>query len=305
MEQNKRKKRISMIWKIGMVCICATVVTIVSILFYAQLDIQSKVPIEILEQNDVSVNLYHQRNIFIVKNKEPKREDRVLLYLHGGSYIAELKQEHWEFVQEIVQETDATVIIPDYPLAPKYGYTDVFSMLLPLYQQILKKVPGEHLILLGDSAGGGMALGLLEKVGELGYQLPQKTIVISPWLDISLSNPAIGDIQKYDKSLDRNVLKIAGLMYAEKKGTQEYLVSPLLGPVQYLQNVTVFTGTNDILNPDVAILQQKVQQAGGMIQIKQTPHAMHNWIIQKYVQEEVYRAQEDFQELIKVIQREE
>ena len=177
--------------------------------------------------------------------------EKVILYLHGGSYMAELQPEHWHFFSHIIQDTGVTIVVPDYPLTPQYHYTDVFSMIFPLYKDILEKVGKDHLIVMGDSAGGGMALALLEKAGEENLDQPSQTILISPWLDVSMENPEIEHVQENDKMLNKDLLKMAGVAYAgSEEQIKNYLVSPIYGPLEKLENITIYTGTYDILNPD-------------------------------------------------------
>ena len=70
----------------------------------------------------------------------------------------------------------STVILPDYPLTPKYTYKDVFNMVTPLYKEIIDKVDGNDLIVMGDSAGGGITLALMERIGAEDIDMPSKTI---------------------------------------------------------------------------------------------------------------------------------
>ena len=94
--------------------------------------------------------------------------------------MAEATSNHWEFIENLVDDTGATVILPDYPLTPKYNYKDVFNMVVPLYKEIQQKVDvSNELIIMGDSAGGGLSLALLEKISQEDIKMPKKTILIS------------------------------------------------------------------------------------------------------------------------------
>ena len=137
------------------------------------------------------------------------------MYFHGGSYLAEMTGKHWDFIDKLVHDTGVTVVLPDYPLAPQYNYEDAFNMVLPLYEKILEKVKQENLILMGDSAGAGMSLSLVQKIAEDKLVQPSKTILISPWLDVTMSNKEIDEVQKRDTKLNKNILKIVGIVYAK------------------------------------------------------------------------------------------
>ena len=100
-------------------------------------------------------------------------------------------------------------------------------MIEPLYRDLIAKVGKERLILMGDSAGGGMALGLLEKMGEIGEKMPYKTILLSPWLDVTMTNPEVEEKEKVDPVLLKEALIVAGKKYAGEDGMDSYLVNPI------------------------------------------------------------------------------
>lgn len=271
-------------------------VIISSYLFNAE--VQSRPPQYIKEQCNITKESYKGRNVFKITSKNGVRSDKIIFYLHGGSYMAEMVNQHWELFRDIVNDTGCTIIAPDYPLAPKHNYVDVFNMIIPLYKEMTKTVSSDKIVFLGDSAGGGMAIALAERLAEEGQNLPSQTIAISPWLDVRMENPEIDKVQKHDPFLLKSALKIAGIAYAGKDGMGDYLVNPIDGPLEKLQNVTIFTGTYDILNPDVHVFAQKAKEKGVAIQVKETPKATHIWILNRYTREKTYHAKEDYQELI-------
>lgn len=248
---------------------------------YWIIDIQTIVPEKVKEKCELKTEQFMGRNVFIVTPKAKQKSTKKVLYFHGGSYVAEATDLHWDFIEKIVNDTGATVILPDYPLTPKYNYKDVFNMVEPLYKEMINKIDPTDLIIMGDSAGGGLGLALEEKVGKQNLPMPEKTILISPWLDVKLINPQIDEIQKYDKQLNKETLKLAGIAYAGEDGINSYLVNPIEGDLSNLKNVTIFTGTYDILNPDVHVLQEKAKQVGVSIEIREYEQARHVWLIEK------------------------
>lgn len=279
------------------------VIVLAVISYYLIVDIQTKVPKEVEENCQLETEQFMGRNIFIVKPKKQEKSDIKILYFHGGSYMAEASKQHWEFIEKIVNDTRATVILPDYPLAPKYTYKDVFKMIVPFYKEVIEKVDANHLILIGDSAGGGLGLPLEEKIGEENLPMPAKTILISPWLDVRLTNPEINEVQKVDKELNKETLKLAGIAYAGDDGMNSYLVNPIEGDLSKLQNVTILTGTYDILNPDVQILKEKAEKIGVKINVKEYEKAGHIWMIEKNDNQEL--VQQGYEEILELIISEE
>lgn len=271
--------------------------------YFLFIDIQSKLPKNLKSDYQIEIKKYSDRNVFIINQKD-KQNQKHIIYLHGGSYVGGIEEYHWKFIEDIIQDTEYSVIVPDYPLAPKYTYKEVFEMIVPLYTDIIQEINPENLILMGDSAGGGIALALEQRVGELGLEMPEQLLLISPWLDTTMSNPKIDEVQKLDKELNKETLKAAGMAYARRDnledhfgdGAKNYLVNPIDGPVKNLKNVTIFTGTHDILNPDVHVFVDKAKQQGIEINVEEYEGAGHIWIVDENRNEG--KAKEAYEQLV-------
>ena len=313
--------------KSAVTLIVLLVLTAVAVVAYFMIaEIETKV---IPNENTYTCNIeqkkFMNKNVFILTPKNIEKTELTILYFHGGSYMAEIMQEHWNFLEKVINSTGATVILPDYPLAPKHNYKDVFDMVVPLSNEIVSKINLVNLVVMGDSAGGGLALALEEKIvadtkslstqndseeinqGEIGmnqdYKLPAKTILISPWLDVRLENPKINEVKKLDKDLNKDTLKLAGIAYAGEDGLNSYLVNPIDGDLSKLKNITIFTGTYDILNPDVHILVQKAEEQGISINIKEYEGASHIWILKDSSKEKDLK-ENAYNDLIEVLKAE-
>ena len=211
-----------------------------------------------------------------------------------------MSQTHWKFIENLVTDTKVTVVLPDYPLTPKYKYTDVFSMIEPLYEEIQSKIGDKKLIVMGDSAGGGMSLALCQSVAQKQINQPTKLILLSPWLDVTLENSEIDRVQAYDKNLNKEALKIAGIAYAgANENTKDFHVSPLYGNMENLPNISIYTGTYDILNPDVKKLEEKAKEQGIKTEIKEYEGAQHIWLLER--ENKTTIAQEAYEDLVKEI----
>jgi len=195
-------------------------------------------------------------------NPRQQKSDKHLLYFHGGGYVNGITKYHWDFIEKIAEETKCSVTLPLYPLAPEYTYKDVFDFITPVYEQALTKRNPDNLIIMGDSAGGGMALALAQYLKEKKISQPKNIVLISPWLDITLSNPDIVAIEKQDPFLAKSGAVEAGRMYAGKQDPLNYLISPLYGDLKGLGKISMFIGTNDIMYPDTILLNRRIQEIG-------------------------------------------
>ena len=224
---------------------------------------------------ELKVENYIGRKVFVVTPKNREKTDKVILYFHGGAYMAEATKQHWEFIENLIDDTGATVIFPDYPLTPKYNYKDVFNMIFPLYKEIDERIDIENL------------------------KIPKEVILISPWLDVRLTNPDIEKVEKRDKKLNKEALKLSGIAYAGEEGIDSYLVNPIDGDLSKLRNITILIGTDDILNPDAHKLQEKAKNTNVEINLKEYENASHIWIIDKDSNKEVTKT--GYEDLISII----
>ena len=94
-----------------------------------------------------------------------------------------------------------------------------------------------------------------------------------------MTNPKIDKVQENDKDLSKEKLKIAGILYSGEKENSSYLVNPINGPINKLKNVTIYTGTYDILNPDAKDFVEKAKNEEIQITLKEYEKASHIWIL--------------------------
>lgn len=287
--------------RMAVLMIVAIVLGIIVAGYYKFVGVESSAPSQKNYTYNIQTEKFMNRNVYIITPIGGATNNKVIMYLHGGAYVAEIGGDHWNMVGRLIEDTGSTIVLPDYPLAPKYTYKDVFKMMEPLYKEVEEKVGANNLILMGDSAGGGMSLSLIEKIStQNNYEIPSKTILISPWLDVRLNNPQISKVKKNDKELNKESLRLAGIAYAGDDGIDNYLVNPVDGDISKLKNVTIFTGTYDILNPDTHILEDKAKQQGIDIQLKEYEKAGHIWIVnQKWDKSLVERGYNDLIEVVK------
>lgn len=293
------KKKMLIIFIILLVL--AVLILTTGIYFYYKTPVLA-IPAYMSVEYDFQKEDFHQREVYMISARKHKSE-QYILFLHGGAYTTNLTPEYWTFLSGIVDDTKATVVVPDYPLAPEYSYQDVFDMIVPLYEELITKVGTENVIVMGDSAGGGLGLALCEQEGEKGVTQPKRLILISPWLDISMTNKQIDVVQPNDPKLNKEILKVAGKGYARETDEKDYHVSPLYGPLEHLQNITIYTGTYDILNPDAKEFAKKAKESGVNIEYKEYEKAVHIWIL-SYQDEFAYQAKEAYQDLVNLIIKE-
>jgi acetyl esterase/lipase len=179
----------------------------------------------------------------------------------------------------MLKATGCTITAPDYPLAPTYTYVDAFDMVVKLYKQMMQTNEAENMILMGDSAGGGFALALAQRLRDEHLPQPGKIILLSPWLDITLTNECIKSIDRIDPFLGIEGLLEAGKQYAGFASPDNYLLSPLYGSLKGLGKIFVFAGSNEILVADTRKLKSLAAMQQVDITYYEYPDMFHAWML--------------------------
>lgn len=218
------------------------------------------------------------RKIWHIKPKE-NYSDQVIVFLHGGAYIFNMTKMHWQLIEKISLKTNASLVVPDYPLAPGAKWHEVYAFLKEVYAELLATTACENIIFMGDSAGAGLALGFAQSLRNEKKPLPQQILLISPWLDITMCNPDIFDVDKDDRLLGINGLRLAGKAYAGDLAPEDFKVSPIFGEMDGLPEVSLFIGTHDLLMPDSRLLKNKMQSANLPFNFFEYPEMYHDWVL--------------------------
>lgn len=217
--------------------------------------------------------------------------DTVIVYLHGGAYVNGFAKQHWDFIGTLVDNLNATVVAPDYPLAPKHDHQDVFAMLLPYYKKMVSDVGSDRIFFMGDSAGGGLSLALSQLLREQALPQPRGLVLLSPWLDVTMADPQLGQVDPLDPFLSIDGLKDAGCWYAGHADPQHYLISPLYGDLKGLPPIQIFTGTHDILVVDARRFHDKAQREGIQYDYREYEAMFHVWMLLPIAEAEQARRQ--------------
>lgn len=244
---------------------------------------------------NIAKRIVNDRNVFTLSPKDGL-STRHILYLHGGAYIQNFVTQHWRFLSGLVKGTHCTITAPDYPLAPKHTYVDAFGMVTPLYQQIIRESGPENTLVMGDSAGGGFALALCQQLNIDATPQPKRIVLLSPWLDITLSNPEIDKLDPQDPFLSASGLRKAGRAYAGSSDLNNFMLSPINGLLKGLGDISIFMGTNDILAADARRLCLLAGKQGVSIDYREYKDMVHVWMLLYF--RESRKAQEEIRQLI-------
>ncbi len=210
---------------------------------------------------------------------QPQRpDDRVLLYIHGGGFVSCSAATHRPITCQLARSTGARVFAVDYPLAPESRYPAAPDAILAAYRWLIHDVvPPDRLAVIGDSAGGNLALGLLIRARDEGLPLPACAVALSPWLDLSGSLPSIRSNDGHCAMFrPRNVTDFAAA-YLGPDAEPETWASPLGCEVAGLPPILLQVGATELLHDDSVQMHEKLQAAGGESALQVYDGVFHGW----------------------------
>ena len=191
----------------------------------------------------------------------------IMLYLHGGMYLCGHPTAHRGIVAKFVRATGLAALVPDYRLAPEHPYPAALDDALAAYRFLLDEGHlASEIILVGDSAGGGLALALLLALKERGLPLPAAAAALSPWTDLTLS----GDSHRSQAEAclsPPGCAQAASAAYAGSHPTDLPLISPLWGDLSGLPSLFLSVGSAEILRDDTLRFADKARAAGTTVQV--------------------------------------
>jgi acetyl esterase/lipase len=198
---------------------------------------------------------------FDVYTVRPQRDNSVtappatIIYLHGGAYVSEIQHPHWKLIAELATKLRCPVVTPIYGLAPDHHVERALDLMHAVLDTATAVGPT---YLVGDSAGGGLALSATLAWLESGRPAPRGLTLIAPWLDASLSNPAIDDVESTDPWLTRSGLAVCAQSWAGPVDINDPRVSPLFADLADVPSIDLYVGDRDITVADCRLLRDRL-----------------------------------------------
>lgn len=250
-------------------------------------------PRRMLKGVDVEVSSFQERAVVSLTPREGEgagRREGEILFLHGGAYLLPATPFHWELMADLAKRTGLKALFVDYPLAPEHHSGEALNFVLDFYHHRYgARMPQERkgpLFLVGDSAGGGLALALLMALRVTGRApLPQKCFLVSPYLDAGCTDPRQREYEAVDPLLTVEGLRRAGRIYAGSLSLEDWRISPLFGDLSGLCPLSLYTSTADILHPDALRLKERLEAAGLPYSYHCQEDLLHEWLLFSFLPE--------------------
>lgn len=209
--------------------------------------------------------------------------DKVILQLHGGGYIQGNSNRHrdWAIARsEAIGHADVYML--NYRFYPEVKYPAALEEAAAAYQELRRQgISAENIILMGDSAGGNLALALTLYLRDQKIPLPGSLVLYSPWGDAG-QLPSRAIYREKDVILgERNTAMYSAVMnnayYFAGSDLRDPYISPVYGDFAGLPPMLVIAGAQELFVDDCCLLAQRGKEAGVEVELHLYPGMSHDW----------------------------
>lgn len=202
---------------------------------------------------------------------------RCLLYLHGGGYLFGSPRTYRAFTTRLAQQSGSALFSLDYRLAPEAPFPAAVEDALAAYEWLLQRYPAKHIVLAGDSAGGGLALALLHALKSSGLPLPSGATLLSPYTDLLATGTSLESNAASCAMFDGASIRRAAAAYLAGQDGTSPLASPLYGDFNGFPPVHIQVSDNEVLRDDSLRLAERLDQAGVEVRLDIWKGQAHVW----------------------------
>lgn len=208
-------------------------------------------------------------------NQNQLPQKNIVIYLHGGGYTSGNINVYRAMLSHLAKSLNLPILYVEYSLSPENSYPTANNEILKVYQEIKKKYPGCKIAIIGDSAGGGLAISLVNDAQKAKVQTPDALALISPWIDLKCVNTSYTTKQAVDPLLNKDFLYSHAQMYAGNKMKE---ADPSEIKFKKFPPVLLLVGTDEVLNDDTKNFHTYIKPIQPKAKMKEFAGQKHVWV---------------------------
>ena len=208
------------------------------------------------------------------------RPDRTVLYFHGGGYVSGSPPERYlPLAAAVALAANARVHVVDYRLAPETPFPGAFDDCLRAYHWLVTHsgADPQTLVVLGDSAGGNLAVAVIAAARDQGLAPPARIALISPLADLTISGASIEERKHLDPLVTRQMLESTVTDYLAGADPRDPRCSAIFADMHGFPPMLIQVGENEILYDDATRIRDAATTAGVDVAFESWRHGVHVW----------------------------
>jgi acetyl esterase/lipase len=214
-------------------------------------------------------------------------EDRAILYLHGGAYTVGSCNTHRALASRLAIAGKAPALLPEYRLAPEHPFPAALQDCVAAYGWLIEYgIPPEKIVVVGDSAGGGLAVAMAVSLRHNDVPLPAAIVCMSPWADLGLTGESLRTRANVDPICSLEESRFHASQYVGNADPRAALISPIYADLHGLPPMLIHVGDREILLSDATRLAERAREDGVTGELKIWDGMWHVWhLLAAYVPE--------------------
>ena len=205
-------------------------------------------------------------------------ENRIFMFMHGGGYYRGSVAATRATVARISAEAKVKCLSINYRLAPEHPFPAAIDDTYSAYEWLINEgISPEHIIVSGQSAGGGLCLALLLKIKDNNFYQPKGAIALSPWTDLSQTGKTMVTNEKIDPVISKQYLDRFAKLYFPNSYNMSYLASPIIGELSGLPDMLIQVGSAETMLDDSKRFFEKAKKANVNAKLEIWEDMFHGW----------------------------
>ncbi|MGA2013174.1 MAG: alpha/beta hydrolase fold domain-containing protein [Solirubrobacteraceae bacterium] len=202
--------------------------------------------------------------------------NRIIFYLHGGAYAIGTAASSVGLASDLARRAGSRLVSVDYRLAPEHPYPAAIDDAVAAYRGLLDTgLAASAIAIAGESAGAGLAAATLVALKHAGLPQPTAAVLMSPWVDLTLSGESISAKAAVDPALTPEGLRRRAADYVADGDRTADLVSPTFADLTELPPLLIQAGSHEILLDDATRLAARAAAADVAVTLEVTPGVPH------------------------------
>jgi epsilon-lactone hydrolase len=196
------------------------------------------------------------------------KKDKVILYTVGGGYVSGSCKDHRAMVAKITHGSGVSTLLFDHRLAPEDPFPAALEDAVAAYRWLLARgISPSNIMIVGESAGGGLCLATLLALRDQGIPLPAAAVTMSPWTDLALTGESYHT--KLKASIDPpGMSTVCSKYYVGENDPRLPWISPLYGELHGLPPLFICVGTNETMLDDSIRFAEKAKAADADVTLR-------------------------------------
>lgn len=223
-------------------------------------------------------------------------QKKLVVYLHGGAYTYGNINAYRAMLTHLSRSLNTAILYVEYSLSPEHPFPTANNEILNVYRELTKKYPGYKITIIGDSAGGGLAISLVNDAQKANLSMPSSLALISPWVDLKCVNNSYTTKQALDPILNKVFLYSHALMYASNKIKA---ADPSEIKFKKFPPVLLVVGTDEVLNDDSKNFYAYIKPIQAKAKLKEFAGQKHVWVFSHIDSPASIEAMNDIKDFIK------